>query len=114
MAQVFARVTGTGSYLPSKRVSNHDMVELLARDGIETSNEWIVERTGIEARHFAADHEFSSDMAVHAARQALEAAGLNRSDVHVDFMIGSNQMDIDGIREDSSRVAIFRNGDWAI
>lgn len=76
MAQVFSRVTGTGSYLPAKRVSNHDMVELLARDGIETSHEWIVERTGIEARHFAADHEFSSDMAAHAARQALEVAGL--------------------------------------
>ena len=44
----------------------------------------------------------------------LEAAGLNRSDVHVDFMIGSNQMDIDGIREDGTRVPLFRNGDWAI
>ena len=43
----------------------------------------------------------------------LEAAGLNRSDVHVDFMIGSNQMDIDGIREDGTRVPLFRNGDWA-
>ena len=48
------------------------------------------------------------------SEEELEAAGLNRSDVHVDFMIGSNQMNIDGIREDGSRVAIFRNGDWAI
>ena len=48
------------------------------------------------------------------SEEELEVAGLNRSDVHVDFMIGSNQMDIDGIREDGSRVAIFRNGDWAI
>ena len=48
------------------------------------------------------------------SEEELEAAGLNRSDVHVDFMIGSNQMDIDGIREDGSRVAIFRNGDWVI
>ena len=46
-------------------------------------------------------------------REELEAAGLNRSDVHVDFMIGSNQMDIDGIREDGTRVPLFRNGDWA-
>ena len=42
--------------------------------------------------------------------EELEAAGLNRSDVHVDFMIGSSQMDIDGIREDGTRVPLFRNG----
>lgn len=47
------------------------------------------------------------------SEEELEAAGLNRSDVHVDFMIGSNQMDIDGIREDGTRVPLFRNGDWA-
>ena len=45
--------------------------------------------------------------------EQLKEAGLNRSDVHVDFMIGSSQMNVDGIREDGSRVAIFRNGDWA-
>lgn len=44
------------------------------------------------------------------SEEELEAAGLNRSDVHVDFMIGSNQMDIDGIREDGTRVPLFRNG----
>lgn len=47
------------------------------------------------------------------SEEELEAAGLNRSDVHVDFMIGSNQMDIDGIREDGTRVPLFRNGNWA-
>ena len=47
------------------------------------------------------------------SEEELEAAGLNLSDVHVDFMIGSNQMDIDGIREDGTRVPLFRNGDWA-
>ena len=46
--------------------------------------------------------------------EELKEPGLNRSDVHVDFMIGSNQMDIDGIRQDGSRVTIFRNGDWVI
>ena len=48
------------------------------------------------------------------SEEELEAVGLNRSDVHVDFMIGSNQMDIDGIREDGTCVPLFRNGDWAI
>ena len=43
-----------------------------------------------------------------------QEAGLNQSDVHVDFMIGSGEMDIDGIRPDGSRVPIFRQGEWAI
>ncbi len=47
------------------------------------------------------------------SEEELKAAGLNRSDVHVDFMIGSNEMDIDGIREDGSRVPVFRKGAWA-
>ena len=51
---------------------------------------------------------------VDMTEEELKEAGLNRSDVHVDFMIGSNQMDIDGIRQDGSRVPIFRNGDWVI
>ena len=46
--------------------------------------------------------------------EELKAAGLNRSDVHVDFMIGSNQKNIDSIHHDGSRVPIFRNGDWVI
>ena len=50
----------------------------------------------------------------HFTEEELADAGLNRSDVHVDFMVGSSQMDVDGIREDGSRVPIFRNGDWAI
>ena len=45
--------------------------------------------------------------------EEVKAAGLNRSNVHVDFMVGSGEMNIDGIREDGSRVAIFRNGEWA-
>lgn len=45
--------------------------------------------------------------------EELKAAGLNRSTVHVDFMIGSDQMDVDGIRKDGSKVPVFRNGDWA-
>ncbi|MFZ2297798.1 MAG: hypothetical protein WAV91_06030, partial [Aquabacterium sp.] len=49
----YSRIAGTGSFLPPNRVTNADMVERLAQDGIETSDDWIVERTGIRARHFA-------------------------------------------------------------
>ena len=48
------------------------------------------------------------------SQEGLKEAGLSRSDVHVDFMIGSNKMNIDGIREDGTRVPIFRDGEWAI
>ena len=71
-----SRITGTGSYLPGPRITNADLAARLAARGVETSDEWIVERTGIRARHFAADDEPCSDLAVKAARHALEAAGL--------------------------------------
>ncbi|AOF82514.1 3-oxoacyl-[acyl-carrier-] synthase III family protein [Methyloversatilis sp. RAC08] len=73
----FCRITGTGSYLPGSPVSNDDLV---AR-GIETSDEWIAERTGIRRRHFAADDEKSSDLALQACRRALEAAGRPAQDI---------------------------------
>ncbi|MCH7344439.1 ketoacyl-ACP synthase III [Pelomonas sp. CA6] len=72
----YARVLGTGSYLPNQRVTNADLAARLARDGIETSDEWIVERTGIRARHFAEPDQPSSELALHASRAALEAAGV--------------------------------------
>lgn len=72
----FARITGTGSSLPPQRLSNADMVDLLARRGVETSDKWIVERTGIRARHFVADGVFASDLAAEACRQAMAAAGV--------------------------------------
>ena len=76
-----ARITGTGSYLPPQRVSNDDLVARLAADGIETSDQWIVERTGIRARHFAAADTKCSDLAVAAARQALAAADCDVADI---------------------------------
>ena len=51
----FARITGTGSCLPPQRLTNADMVGRLKERGVETSDEWIVERTGIRARHFVSD-----------------------------------------------------------
>ena len=77
----YARIAGTGSYLPPRRLSNADMVSLLAARGLETSDDWIVERTGIRARHFVADGVNSSDLALHAARAALESAGRKAEDV---------------------------------
>jgi 3-oxoacyl-[acyl-carrier-protein] synthase III len=69
-------VRGTGAYLPANAVSN---AELAKR--VETSDEWIVARTGITQRHIAADGEFTSDLATHAARQALANAGISVDDV---------------------------------
>jgi 3-oxoacyl-[acyl-carrier-protein] synthase-3 len=76
-----ARITGTGSWLPPRRLSNDDMVAMLAARGVETSDGWIVERTGIRARHFADEGVQASDLALHAARQALAAAGRHAADV---------------------------------
>ncbi len=77
----YSRIAGTGSDLPPRRLSNDDLVELLAKRGVETSDEWIVERTGIRARHFVADDVHASDLATAAARRALEAAGCTAADV---------------------------------
>jgi len=77
----FARIAGTGSYLPPHRVTNQELVDRLAQDGIQSSSEWIVERTGIEARHFAAPDVTASVLGVHAARRAIEAAGLQPEDI---------------------------------
>jgi 3-oxoacyl-[acyl-carrier-protein] synthase-3 len=74
--RIYSRILGTGSYLPEKRLTNADLAAELAQQGVETSDDWIVERTGIRARHFAADDQGSSDLATEAARQALAAAGI--------------------------------------
>lgn len=78
---IYARVAGTGSYLPELRLSNQDLVERLAKNGLETSDEWITTRSGISARHFAAENELTSDLAVKAAESALSSAGLSSSDL---------------------------------
>src|SRR4051812_37191887 len=77
----YSRITGTGSYLPPRRVTNEDLAAQLAAGGIETSDDWIVERTGIRARHFADPGTDTSDLAAHAARRALEAAGAKAADI---------------------------------
>ena len=82
---LYSRITGTGSYLPPRKLSNADLVAELAAKGLETSDDWIVERTGIRARHFVADGVFSSDLAFEAAKNALQAA--NRTAQEVDLII---------------------------
>jgi 3-oxoacyl-[acyl-carrier-protein] synthase-3 len=78
---LFSRITGAGSHLPARRVTNDDLARELAGRGIETSDEWIVERTGIRARHFADPGVASSDLGLEAARRALESAGRAACDV---------------------------------
>ncbi|MEA9601297.1 beta-ketoacyl-ACP synthase III [Polynucleobacter sp. MG-28-Ekke-A2] len=78
---IFARVAGTGSYLPELRLTNQDLVERLAKTGLETSDEWIKTRSGISARHFAAENELTSDLAVKAAQAALTSAGITSEDL---------------------------------
>jgi 3-oxoacyl-[acyl-carrier-protein] synthase-3 len=77
----YSRITGTGSYLPPHRLTNAQLAAELAVKGVETSDDWIVERTGIKARHFAAPEVTSSDLGLEAAKRAIEAAGLQAADI---------------------------------
>ncbi len=77
----YSRIIGTGSYLPPRRLSNADLALELAAQGVETSDDWIVERTGIRARHFAAPDVCCSDLGAEAARNALQAAGIAASEI---------------------------------
>ena len=73
---MYSRIAGTGSYLPGKVLTNRDLEAM-----VDTSDDWIVARTGIRERHIAADGEMASDMALHAARRAMQAAGIGPEDV---------------------------------
>lgn len=72
----YAKILGTGSYLPARRVTNDELAQR-----IDTSDEWIAGRTGIRARHIAADSEKTSDLAVEAGRRALAQAGITAQSV---------------------------------
>jgi len=74
----YTRIVGTGSYLPEKILTNHDLEKI-----VETTDQWIVERTGIRERHIAAENESSCDMAEKAARRAIEAAGIAPTDLEL-------------------------------
>jgi 3-oxoacyl-[acyl-carrier-protein] synthase-3 len=72
----YSRILGTGSYLPARVLANADLERL-----VETTDQWIVDRTGIRERHIAAEGEFTSDLAAHAAHAALGAAGVSVNDI---------------------------------
>jgi 3-oxoacyl-[acyl-carrier-protein] synthase-3 len=78
---IYSRISGTGSFLPPRRLTNADLVAELATQGIESSDEWIVERTGIRARHFVDAGVGSSDLGAEASRRAIAAAGCQASDI---------------------------------
>ena len=72
----YSRIAGTGSYLPERVVDNHEFAKRL-----DTSDAWIRERTGIVQRHIAAEGQASSDLALEASKRALQAAGLDASQI---------------------------------
>ena len=78
---IYSRISGTGSFLPPRTLSNADLVAELAVQGIESSDDWIVERTGIRARHFVDAGVGSSDLGLEAAQRAIQAAGCQPSDI---------------------------------
>ena len=78
---IYSRISGTGSFLPPRRLTNADLVAELAAQGVESSDDWIVERTGIRARHFVDAGIGSSDLGAEAARRAMQAASCQPSDI---------------------------------
>ena len=92
---LYSKIIGTGSYLPEQRVSNDELAAQLAAKGIETSDEWIVSRSGISARHYAAPTQMSSDLAVEAAKKALEMAGKQPEEIDL-VIVASSTPDFHG------------------
>jgi len=88
VSTTYARIAGTGSYLPEKVLSNDDLAKF-----VDTSDEWIVSRTGIRERHVAADGETTGDLAYHAAVRAMEAAGVDASELEL-IVLGTTTPDL--------------------
>ena len=85
---IYARIAGTGSYLPEKTLTNADLEKM-----VDTTDEWIVSRSGIRERHLAAEGETTCDLAFEAARRALEAAGVEASELEL-IVVGTTTPDI--------------------
>jgi len=85
---IYSRIVGTGSYLPDNIVTNADLEKV-----VDTTDEWIRERTGIRQRHVAKEGQTTSDLAVEAAKRAMEAAGVQASDIDL-LIVGTTTPDI--------------------
>ncbi|HQW82716.1 MAG TPA: 3-oxoacyl-ACP synthase, partial [Pseudomonadota bacterium] len=85
---MYSRIAGTGSYLPEKVLTNADLEKL-----VDTNDEWIRERTGIRQRHVAAEGQTTSDLAVEAAKRAMEAAGVDARDIDL-LIVGTTTPDL--------------------
>ena len=86
--RIYSRIAGTGSYLPEKVLTNQDLEKM-----VDTSDEWIQSRTGIRERHIAAEGETTSDLGYHAAVRALEAAGIDASQLDM-IVVGTTTPDL--------------------
>ena len=86
--RIYARIAGTGSYLPEKVLTNEDLAKL-----VDTSDEWIQSRTGIRERHIAAEGQTAGDLGYQAALRALEAAGVDASDIDL-IVVGTTTPDL--------------------
>lgn len=86
--RVYSRIAGTGSYLPEKVLTNDDLSKI-----VDTSDEWIAARTGIRQRHIAAEGETTGDLAYHASVRALEAAGVQASELDL-IVLGTTTPDL--------------------
>ncbi|NLW97412.1 MAG: ketoacyl-ACP synthase III [Xanthomonadaceae bacterium] len=86
--RIYSRIAGTGSYLPSKVLTNDDLAKI-----VDTSDEWIATRTGIRERHIAAEGETTVDLGLHAAQRALEAAGVEASQIDL-IVFGTTTPDL--------------------
>ena len=81
MTQTYAKIIGTGSFVPNEPITNDMLVERLAKNGIETSDQWIQERTGICQRYWANEGQTASSMGEIAARNAMEMAGISADEI---------------------------------
>ena len=86
--RIYSRIAGTGSYLPEKVLTNDDLTKI-----VDTTDEWIQSRTGIRERHIAAEDETTSDLGYHAAVRALEAAGIEASQLDM-IIVGTTTPDL--------------------
>lgn len=88
MTHVHSQIIGTGSYLPEKTLTNADLEKI-----VDTTDQWITDRTGIRERHIAAENEAASDLAVQAAQKALQAAGIAPEELDI-LIVGTQTPDM--------------------